>query len=162
MKMKFYFLSLALLVFLGATAQVNGIYKAYAFRTISIAGTYNTGDDNGSRTTKPIFVKYTVFIESASGTLSLRSAIIDGKKYTAAIQEVASPHKAGFLKGTEKEVIINTKNGNKLWQVDLMAIDGTKQARQSAKQVILYGSYNGKNIVYKISRIVNLESPLYY
>ncbi len=134
---QFFFLSLLSLFSFTAAAQSKcGIYKAYAYFTVSIPGAQMV-DDNGRRIPPVPNVERFIYLECtgkkkpAIGSITYNSIL-----FKATITDVsANSIKVGKRNLDEKEILLKPKKGNRVWKLELQPVIAQAQDREACKNI---------------------------
>ncbi|KAA9039390.1 hypothetical protein FW778_11225 [Ginsengibacter hankyongi] len=156
-----YLLSYSLLtVSLYACAQskysIKNIYAVYEVHLPGNIAVDQNGNEIPSRDTLNV-----VYVETSSGPIQWNEAWKNDKTYSI-LSHVADTNfiDAGTDKNTNEKMIIHASPGNKLWQLRLIPSDSkiSLPAKILQNEILLEGTYNGKKILQKIKKQVELNS----
>lgn len=118
-------------------------------------------DANGNDISAPFTKKYIVYLGSSSANIKWENAWI-GREHYLLENEVIEvfPYNAGEKKSTGEKIFINKEKDMRVWKLKLHpAYDNMPvPEKESEDKIILQGSLNGKKIIRKIEKVVEIES----
>jgi hypothetical protein len=152
-----FFLSLTVGIF--SCSHKYGIEKAQAYERESVSGTIQV-DENGRPRNSGVYKTHLIYIETAADQPSPEwdLAWINGQPYTVKPVEVAQNGISIGQSKDNKEVILNSQPGNKLWQLVLspnpvtVPQDSTIKENFQKTPIVLTGKWKNKKFKYKISK----------
>ena len=140
-----------------------GIVENKVYVRQSRSGTIRT-NDNGKAMSSAPGKEYLIYVETDSSKPSVQweTAWVEQKPYSIRPIEITNPNQVIGKSGDGKEVVMNAKNGNRLWQLVLMPsttsiADAKLQQKIDNTKILLAGLWKGKDFTYKISKEYELQ-----
>jgi len=156
-----YLLSYSLLtVSLYACAQskysIKNIYGVYEVHLPGNIAVDQNGNEISSRDTLNV-----IYVETSTKQIQWNVAWKNDKTYSI-LSHLSDTNfiDAGTNTITNEKMIIHASTGNKLWQLRLIPLDSkiSSPVKILQDEILLLGSYNGKRILQKIKKQVELNS----
>ena len=136
--------------------SIKNIYAVYEVHLPGNIAVDQSGNEISSRDTLNV-----VYVETSSGQIQWNVAWKNDKTYSI-LSYLAHTNfiDAGTDKNTNEKMIIHASPGNKLWQLRLIPSDSkiSLPAKILQNEILLEGTYNGKKILQKIKKQVELNS----
>ena len=140
-----------------------GIVESKVYVRQSRSGTIRT-NDNRKAISSGAGKEYLIYVETDSSKPSIQweTAWIEQKPYSIRPIEITNPNQVIGKSGDGKEVVMNAKKGNRLWQLVLMPsttsiTDADLQQKIGNAKILLTGSWKDKEFTYKISKDYELQ-----
>ena len=150
------FLSTRLLACAQSKYSIKNIYAVYKVHLPGNIAVTENGTEIPSRDTVNL-----IYIESPAKDIHWSNAWKNGKTFSILPALIDSnSYDIGTQKMTNENMIIHSSSRNKLWQLRLIASDETIPQPEKLLQdeILLEGIYQGKKILQKIEKQVELNS----
>jgi hypothetical protein len=142
-----------------------GIKKITAFYALRTPGNIPV-DENGRELYSGPDTVHTIYIEvSGKNIIKWEDAWKNNNFYTVISTKITqAAFEAGMEKTENSKVIIKPAAGNTLWQLSLSPSETktAKPPKSLENEIILQGKYNGKKIIQKINKLIELVLPPSY
>jgi hypothetical protein len=140
-----------------SVAQKYGIVKAHAYYRQTVAGTIPV-DEKGNPTDNGVRRQYFIYVESGKQEHpKWQQVYINGTPYSVKAVEVTEEKvKLGRLRNAEKEITINRKSGNKLFQLQLTPTQQEPASTEKVDSIQISGTWRNKPFTYKITPVQQL------
>jgi hypothetical protein len=144
------------------TAQIYKVQKSWAFITEAMPGTVMANENRTPITPQPIVNRFIYLETNYKGTLKVDTVILNDFSYKASVAVAAAGrHKAGVIYTNGKPFYIMPKKGNKLWRVDLQAINTNMPGYGKLKKLIVSGKLGTVAFIQSFTQEVQLTGPEY-
>ncbi len=126
------------------------VLNGYAYEQVRIAGTIAT-DHDGNPITKGIDTLYTIYLETNTNTApQVQQILIDNRAYKPSIITLAERRvDVGIGTPNSRRIIVEAKDGNNLWQIDLAEPDNEAAAATPLSDSAINGRVVLKGILNK-------------
>ncbi len=102
----------------------------------------------------------TVYVETKGARPTWLSATINNQLYNVVASGIKSPEFIGTNKISNQKVVIQSKPGNQLWQLELEPKNGkVAKAISSKDKIIIKGKNQNKHFEIKVKKVTELELP---
>jgi hypothetical protein len=142
----------------------HGIAESKAYVRQLIAGTVRS-NDNGKQMNSGVSKEYLIYIETdiSKPPIHWETAWIEQKPYSIRPVEIVIPNQVIGKTTDGKEVVMNAKKGNRLWQLVLIPTDRSKEDSElrikiNKAKILLIGSWKNKPFTYKVSKEYELQA----
>ena len=150
------FLSTGFLACAQSKYSIKNIYAVYKVHLPGNIALNENGNEIPARDTVNL-----IYIESPAKDIHWNNAWKNGKTFSILPTLIDSnSYNIGTKKMTNDNMIIHSSNGNKLWQLQLITSDEIipQPEKLSQGEILLEGIYQGKKILQKIEKQVELNS----
>ena len=155
----FLFYSLLGTGFLSCAQSKYSIKNIYSVYKVHLPGNIAV-DENGNEIPSRDTINL-IYLESPTQNIHWTNAWKNGKTFSILPALIDSnSYDIGTKKMTNENMIIHSSGGNKLWQLQLIASDETMPQPEKLlrDEILLEGIYQGKKILQKVEKQVELNS----
>lgn len=158
--MKYFLIYTFLSISLLACAQSkNAIKNAYGVYEVHLPGNIAV-DKNGNEIASTDTINF-IYLETSSQEIKWNAAWKNDKSYSIiSTLIIADAFDAGTKKATNEKMLLHAAKGNKIWQLRLMPLDKNTSPPEDILpgEIIIQGSYNGKKIIQKVTKLAEVNS----
>jgi len=137
----------------------NAIKNAYGIYEVHLPGNVAV-DKNGHEIASRDTINF-IYIETSSNEIKWDEAWKNNKAYSIIATLINSDSiDAGTTKETNKRIFLHAAKGNKIWQLRLIQSDkdSSPPVNISQDEILIRGSYNGKKIIQKVTKLTEVNS----